>query len=106
MRQWMGAALAVAVLGWNPAQADQASAVKAVKAQPKAVDARADKSGNLYVLVKPESIQWSKYAQAMCSVVKPHQARIFRVRVVDVTKANYGKPEASWDRIGEAACSE
>lgn len=103
-RCWKLAALAVAALACTPAQADQASALATVKMQPKAVDAQVDTSGNMYVLVKPEKIQWGQYAAAMCSVVKPHQARIFRVRVVEVTKAAPGKPQGSWERLAEADC--
>lgn len=103
-RCWKLAALAVAVLACAPARADQASALAAVKVQPKAVDAMVDNSGNMYVLVKPEKIQWGQYAAAMCSVVKPHQARIFRMRIVELTKAASGKPPGTWDRLAEADC--
>lgn len=103
-RCWKLAALAAAVLAWTPAQADQASALAMVKRQPKAVDALVDNSGNMYVLVKPEKIQWGNYASAMCSVVKPHQARIFRMRIVELTKALYGKPPGTWERLAEADC--
>jgi hypothetical protein len=40
----------------------------------------------------------------MCGVIKPHQARVFRVRVIEVTKASRGKPQGSWERLGEADC--
>lgn len=88
----------------TPAHADQASAVAAVKAQPRAVDAQVDNSGNMYVLVKPEKVPWPQYAAALCSVVKPHQGRIFRVRIIELTQANYSKPPASWTRLAEADC--
>jgi hypothetical protein len=98
------AVLALATLAWSPAHADLASALQAVKSQPRAVDAEADTSGNIYVLVRPEKIAWNQYAAAMCGVIKPHQARVFRVRVIEVTKASRGKPQGSWERLGEADC--
>lgn len=88
----------------TPAWADQASAVAAVRQQPKVVDASVDKSGNMYVLVKPESLAWSQYAAYLCKVITPHQSRIFRVRVIDITKAIRTQPEEKWARAGEAAC--
>lgn len=103
MGRWTLVVLA-AMLASTPAYADQASAVQAVKRQPKAIDAQVDNSGNMYVLVKAQNIEWSQYAGAMCSVVKPHRARIFHVRVIELTQANYSKPPTAWPRLGEAAC--
>lgn len=105
MSRWKLAALAAAVmLAWAPAQADQATALAAVKRQPRAIDAMADTSGNMYVLVKSEKLSWGQYAAALCSIVKPHQARIFRMRIVELTKANYSKAPATWERLAEADC--
>lgn len=87
-----------------PARADQASAIAAVRQVYRVVDAKADTGGNLYVLVKEENLDWGRYAAALCKLVKPHQARIFRVRMIELTKANNTKPPASWPRLGEAAC--
>lgn len=87
-----------------PAWADQASAIAAVRQQPRVVDVSADSQGNMYVLVKAENLSWPQYAAFMCKVVAPHQARIFRVRVVELTKAVRTLPEAKWDRLGEASC--
>lgn len=87
------------------AQADQVSALAAVRSQPKVVDVSADTQGNLYVLVKAENISWPQYAAYLCKVVAPHQARIFRVRVIELTKAIRTQPPAKWDRMGEAACA-
>lgn len=103
-RYWKLAALAVAVLACTPAKADQASALATVKVQPKVVDSMVDNSGNMYVLVKPEQFQWGHYAAAMCSVVKPHQARIFRMRIIELGKAASGKPPGTWERLAEADC--
>lgn len=105
MGRWkLVAAAATVLLAWNPAHADQATAIQAVKGQPRVIDAQVDNSGNMYVLVKPEKAPWSQYANALCSVVKPHQGRIFRVRVIELTQANYSKPPASWQRLAEADC--
>ena len=104
MGRWTLAVLGF-VLAAVPAYADQASAVQAVKAQPRVVDARVDNSGNMYVLVKPENLSWGQYAAALCHVVRPHQGRIFRIRVVELTQANYSKPPATWQRLAEGDCS-
>lgn len=105
MSRWTQAALAAAVmLAWMPAQADQATALAAVKRQPRVVDAMVDTSGNMYVLVKAEKLSWGQYAAGMCGVVKPHQARIFRMRIIELTKANYSKPQGTWERLAEADC--
>lgn len=101
----LGLAAVLAVLPWMPALADQVTALQAVRAQPRVIDAQVDNSGNLYVIVKPDKVSWSQYAAGMCGVVKPHQARIFRVRVIEVTQANYSKPPGSWTRLAEADCS-
>ena len=96
----MAVAVAVAV----PARADQGSAIAAVRQQPRVVDVSADTQGNMYVLVKAENLSWSQYAAYMCKVVAPHQARIFRVRIIELTKAARTQPAAKWDRLGEASC--
>lgn len=104
MGRWMLAAVAAILLSGGAAHADQASALQAVKGQPRAIDAHVDNSGNMYVLVKPDKVSWGQYAAALCGVIKPHQGRIFRVRVIDLTQANYSKPPASWQRLAEADC--
>ena len=104
MGRWKLAALAAVVLTWSPAHADQATALQSVKMQPRVIDAQVDNSGNMYVLVKPEKVSWAQYANALCNVVRPHQGRIFRVRVIELTQANYSKPPASWQRLAEADC--
>jgi|AGTN01.1.fsa_nt_gi hypothetical protein len=101
----LGLAAVLCVLSLAPARADQASALESVRAQPRVVNAQMDTAGNMYVLVKPEKVQWKMFAGAVCSLVKPHQGRIFRVRVIEVTQANYGKPPATWPRLAEADCS-
>lgn len=105
MARWLLGALG-ALMFCTPALGDQASAIQALKAQPRVVDARADKSGNMYVLVKAENVSWSHFASAVCAFVRPHQGRIFRVRVVELTQADYGKSPASWPRLAEASCAK
>jgi hypothetical protein len=97
-------AVTAAMLAWAPAYADQATAIDAVKGQPRVIDAKVDTSGNMYVLVKPEKVAWGMFAAGLCGVVKPHQARIFRMRIIEVTQANYSKPPATWQRLAEADC--
>lgn len=105
MRRWgLAAALVLSVLA--PAKADQVTAIQAVRAQPRVIDAQMDNSGNLYVFVKPEKLQWTQLASGLCGVVRPHQARIFRVRIVEVTQANFSKPPATWSRLAEADCGK
>lgn len=101
----LGLAAVLCVMALVPARADQASALQSVRAQPRVVDAQMDNAGNMYVFVKPEKLQWKMFAGAVCSLVKPHQGRIFRVRVIEVTQANYSKPPASWSRLAEASCA-
>lgn len=95
---------AAALCASVPARADQASALQSVRSQPRVIDAQMDTSGNMYVFVKPEKLQWKAFAGAVCSLVKPHQGRIFRVRVIEITQANHSKPPASWPRLAEADC--
>lgn len=87
-----------------PAWADQATAIAAVRQQPRVVDVSADTQGNMYVLVKAENLSWPQYAAFICKVVAPHQGRIFRVRIIELTKAARTQPAAKWDRLGEASC--
>ncbi|CAA7613541.1 hypothetical protein [Magnetospirillum sp. UT-4] len=88
-----------------PAYADRATALKALKGTPPVVDATVDNSGNLYALVKGDSkIPWNVVAANICRFVAPHQGRIFKVRVVDLTHALPAKPPAAWTRLGEADC--
>lgn len=103
MGRWMLAVMCT-LLAAAPALADQASAVQAVKVQPRVIDAQVDNGGNMYVLVRAEKISWPQYAAALCQVVRPHQGRIFRMRVIELTQANYSKPPASWQRLAEADC--
>ncbi|CAA7611881.1 conserved exported hypothetical protein [Magnetospirillum sp. LM-5] len=86
------------------ARADQVSAIAAVRAQPKVINAQADNSGTIYAFVKADKAAWDQYAAYLCQVIKPHQARIFHIRIVDVTKANFSQNPNNWPRLGESAC--
>lgn len=97
--------LALAAMFPSAVWADQASAVAAVRQQPRVVDVSADTQGNMYVLVKAENISWNQYAAYLCKVVAPHQGRIFNVRVVELTRAIRTQPPVKWDRLGQAACA-
>lgn len=88
------------------ARADQASAIQAVRAQPRVIDALLDNAGNLYVSVKNDRMAWDQFASHLCAVVQPHHARIFRVRVVDVTSVAFGQPPGAWKKLTEARCGK
>ncbi len=107
MRLRMSATVAAAVLVMGvalPALADQASAIQAVRAQRFVTDAQVDNSGNMYVFVKPDTVAADDFAVHLCKVVVPHQGRIFRVRIIDVSKANLTQPSKGWPRLADAAC--
>jgi hypothetical protein len=88
------------------AQADQATALASVRAQPKVLDASIDERGNLYVVVKNEAaISWEQYGAAMCRLVRPHQARVFQAHVIDMTSVGKGAKPAQWKRLAQVNCS-
>jgi hypothetical protein len=86
------------------ALADQATALQSVRAQPRVIDAIVDNAGNMFVSVKGERVAWGQFADHLCAVVRPHQARIFRIRVVDITTVAAGQPPAAWKKLAEARC--
>jgi hypothetical protein len=89
-----------------PARADLDGAVRAVKAQPKIIDAVADNAGNLWVTALPDqTIAWSAYAGILCKVVVPHHARIFLIKMVDATSVGASKKPTDWRLIGAANCA-
>ncbi len=100
--------LALVAISCAPAavQADQASAVAAARSLPGVIDAVADTTGNLYVSVKPnnDSLKMKQFAAFVCRIIIPHEGRIFRVRVVDITAVPPSKPPGSWPRIAEVKC--
>jgi hypothetical protein len=105
MRRLVLAAVAAVFMG-PAAMADQASALKAVKAQPRVVDAVVDNSGNLFASVKPEAkVPWDQFAAQLCGLVRPHQGRIFSVKVVDLTSVTPARKPSEWRRLGESRCA-
>jgi hypothetical protein len=87
------------------ALADQDSALAAVRAQPGVLDAQLDDRGSLWVVVKNDKIAWEQYAVFMCTVVRPHQARVFSARIIDVTSVGRGKKSSEWKQLAQANCS-
>jgi hypothetical protein len=87
------------------AMADQDSALAAVRSQPGVLDAQLDDRGNLWVVVKNDKIAWDQYAVFMCTVVRPHQARVFSARIIDVTSVGRGKKSSEWKQLAQANCS-
>ena len=99
-----GLALMAAIGLAAPARADVDSAVKAVNALPGVVNSSPDSAGNLWVMVAPRAgVQWSQYAASVCLVVLPHHARIFLVKIIDVTSVHSKIPK-DWRMIGAASC--
>jgi hypothetical protein len=88
-----------------PAFADPQSAVQAVRSIPGVDNAFEDTGGNLFVLVRQNpSAQWNNVAVEICKIVRPHQARIFLVKMVDeATVAPKSKPK-DWGLLGAASC--
>ena len=89
------------------ALADQGSAMAAVRATRGVLDAKVDDRGNLFVMViKNYQVAWDQYAAYMCSVVRPHQARIFVARIIDVTTVGGGKKQTEWKTLAAANCGK
>ncbi|TAN63810.1 MAG: hypothetical protein EPN20_09125 [Magnetospirillum sp.] len=89
------------------AVADQASALEAVRANSGVLDARIDDRGNLWVMVvKNNKVAWDQYAAYLCSVVRPHQARVFITHIVDVTSVGGGKKQSEWKQLAAANCGK
>lgn len=89
----------------TPAVADQETALAAVRSHSRVIDAKIDSGGNLYATVKADAkVPWDQFAAFLCERVKPHQARVFKVRVIEVTKANFAQAPGNWPRLAEAAC--
>jgi len=99
------AALCLLLLAVPDARADQASAIAAVRAQPKVLDTSIDDRGNLYVVVKNEMLSWEQYGAAMCRLVRPYQARVFQAHIIDMTSVGKGAKPAQWKRLAQVNCS-
>ncbi|OAN54046.1 hypothetical protein A6A04_12430 [Paramagnetospirillum marisnigri] len=98
------AGLALALVLAAPARADQATAMADIRSRPGVLDASIDDKGNLWVVVKNANISWPQYAAFMCDVVRPHKARVFISRIVDVTSVGRGKKSSEWKQLAQAAC--
>ena len=89
------------------ALADQDSALAAVRSNKGVVDAKIDDRGNLFVMViRNDKIAWDQYAAYMCAVVRPHQARVFTSRVIDVTTVGGGKKQGEWKTLAAVNCGQ
>ena len=91
---------------WNvPAYADALSAMNAVDSIPGVLKSQVDNAGNMWVVVQnnPQT-PWNKVSQNLCKVVIPHQARIFLVKIVDVTSVKQKSKPSDWSMIGAANC--
>lgn len=104
LRYLVAALVALAMPG--PVRADQTTALEAVRTRPGVLDASIDDRGNLWVVVKNANIAWDQYATFMCDVVRPHKARVFIARIVDVTSVGRGKKAAEWKQLAQAACAK
>ena len=93
-----------ALLAPTPARADRDSALAAVRAQSLVLDTRLDDRGTLWAMVKPERLAWDQFAVFLCKQVVPHQARIFTVKVVDVTSTGRGRKPEEWTVLAQARC--
>ncbi len=101
----LAAAVVVLLAPLAPAQADQDSALAAVRSKPGVMDAQIDTRGNLWVMVKNANIAWDQYAAFMCGVVRPHQARVFAVHVVDFTSVGRGRKSGEWKQLAQMNCA-
>ena len=88
-----------------PVAADPQSAMATVRGIPGVVDAVADNGGNLFVLVQnsPQG-QWNAAAARICKIVRPHEARIFLVKMVDVASVMPKSKPKDWSYLGGANC--
>ena len=89
----------------SPVAADPLSAMEAVRNIPGVLNAQEDAGGNLWVMVQNNpKTNWNDVAGVLCKVVRPHQARIFLVKMVDVaTVVPKSKPK-EWGLLGGANC--
>jgi len=88
----------------TPAHADRDTALAAVRAQQGVIDAEIDDRGNLWAMVKNDRVSWDPYAALLCLIVRPHQARVFNARVIDVTSVGRGRKPAEWKVLAQANC--
>ncbi len=89
----------------SPAWADPQSAVAAVRAIPGVETASEDAAGNLFVFVKNSpNGQWNRAAAGFCKLVRPHEARIFLVKIIDRDTVKPKSKPTEWGMLGAANC--
>jgi hypothetical protein len=86
------------------ARADRDSALAALRQQSLILESRIDDRGVLWAIVKPDKLAWDQFATFLCQQMAPHQARIFTVRVVDVTSIGRGRKQTEWKILAQAQC--
>ena len=106
MRRLRSVLVLAGLLAAAPAAADVQTAVAMVRAEPGVLAAVPDGAGNLWVsvLANPQ-VNWNGYAQVICRMVVPQQARIFLVKVVDVNSTHQSRNPRTWKLIGGARCA-
>jgi hypothetical protein len=100
----LAAVCLIASLAAAPAHADRETALAAIRATPRVLDAQIDDRGNLWAIVKNDQVSWTQFATVLCVVVRPHQARVFSARVVDVTSVGRGRKSSEWKVLAQANC--
>ncbi|CCG40614.1 hypothetical protein [Magnetospirillum molischianum] len=104
MKRLVLSAVCLIALAATPASADRETALAAVRALPGMLEAQIDDRGNLWAVVKNDRASWNQYAALLCVVVRPHQARVFSARVVDVTSVGRGRKTSEWTVLAQANC--
>jgi len=104
MMRLVFAVVCLIVLAVPPAYADRDTALAAVRANSRVLDAQIDDRGTLWAMVKNDQISWDQFAALLCVVVRPHQARVFSARVIDVTSIGRGRKSAEWTVLAQANC--
>ncbi len=90
----------------TPARADQTAAAVIARQFPGVLATLPDNGGNLWVMVEPAAgATWNSLAAQICLAVRPAQARIFLVKVVDIASTRASKKSSDWKLLGGANCS-
>ena len=88
-----------------PVWADAGTAMATVNGIKGVLGSQVDTGGNLWVVVKNDpQIPWNVVAVNLCKVVRPHQARIFMVKMVDMASVTSKNKSKDWSVIGVASC--
>lgn len=88
-----------------PVAANPQSATATVRLIPGVINAMTDNGGNMFVFVQnnPQG-QWNTAAEKICKIVRPHQARIFLVKMIDAASVNQKNKPKDWSMLGGANC--